>query len=125
VFGIDKMDGFREYESLRLEYESLRRPFNNVHRLTDVIKHSQETHITKDFDHDTVKPIGLMSKLIETITREGDTVLDCFLGSGTTGAACAKLNRDFIGIELNPDYFAIAKERIAHAEHDLINMFAD
>jgi len=125
MFGIDKMEGFIEYESLRLEYESLRRPFTNVHRLTDVIKHSQESHITRHFKHDTVKPIGLMSKLIETVTTENSIVLDCFLGSGTTGAACVNLNRSFIGIELDKGYFDMAKKRIETAQQDLINKFGE
>jgi len=118
VFGIDKMEGF-------IEYESLRRPFTNVHRLTDVIKHSQESHITRHFKHDTVKPIGLMSKLIETVTTENSIVLDCFLGSGTTGAACVNLNRSFIGIELDKGYFDIATKRIETAQQDLINKFGE
>jgi site-specific DNA-methyltransferase (adenine-specific) len=119
VFGIDRMDGFNQYEALRNQYEALRnqyealrRPFNNTHRLTDVIKHSQEAHITKDYAHDTVKPVGLMAKLIETVTKRGDTVLDPFMGSGTTGAACKLLNRSFIGCELDAGYFEIAQNRI-------------
>jgi len=46
-------------------------------------------------------------------SNEGDTVLDCFMGSGTTGVVAKNLNRDFIGIELDKDYFEIAKNRIA------------
>ena len=45
-------------------------------------------------------------------SKKGEVVLDCFMGSGTTGVACKNLGRDFIGIELNPEYFRIAKERI-------------
>lgn len=105
-----------EYESLRSEYESLRRPFNNVFQLTDVIKHSQESHISKTIAHDTVKPLGLMSKLIETITRENNLILDPFMGSGTTGVACERLNRRFIGIEKVAEYFEIAQRRIQHAQ---------
>lgn len=73
--------------------------------------------------HPTQKPLDLLEWLVKTYSNEGDLILDPFAGSGTTGAACIKLKRDFIGIELNPDYFAIAQERIAHAEHDLINLF--
>jgi len=123
IFGIDKMDGFREYESLRLEYESLRRPFNNIHQLTDVIKHSQESHITRKYKHDTVKPLGLIEKLIETVTVENSVILDCFLGSGTTGHACVNLNRSFIGIELDKGYFDIATKRINDAQNNLISQF--
>jgi len=62
--------------------------------------------------HPTQKPVALMEYLIKTYTNEGDTVLDFTMGSGTTGVACKNTNRDFIGIELDPDYFAIAEERI-------------
>jgi len=62
--------------------------------------------------HPTQKPVALMEYLIETYTKEGDTVLDFTMGSGTTGVACKNLNRNFIGIELDETYFKIAEERI-------------
>jgi DNA modification methylase len=108
----------REYEDLRREYEDLRRPFNNVFGLTDVILHSQESHITKNYAHDTIKPLGLMEKLIATVTRKDAIVLDPFMGSGTTGVACVNLGRNFIGIEKEPEYFAISEKRIAAAQNE-------
>ena len=65
--------------------------------------------------HPTQKPVALMEYLIKTYTNEGETVLDFTMGSGTTGVACKNLNRNFIGIELNENYFNIAKDRIASA----------
>ena len=62
--------------------------------------------------HPTQKPLKLCSYLIETFSNEGDLVLDNCMGSGTTGVACKNLNRDFIGIELDEEYFNIAKDRI-------------
>ena len=62
--------------------------------------------------HPTQKPVALMEYLIKTYTNEGETVLDFTMGSGTTGVACKNLNRNFIGIELDPDYFKIAEKRI-------------
>ena len=62
--------------------------------------------------HPTQKPVALMEYLIKTYTNEGETVLDFTMGSGTTGVACKNLNRDFIGIELDSEYFEIAKKRI-------------
>lgn len=62
--------------------------------------------------HPTQKPVALMEYLIKTYTNEGETVLDFTMGSGTTGVACKKLNRNFIGIELDKEYFEIAKKRI-------------
>ncbi len=62
--------------------------------------------------HPNQKPIQLMEYLIETYTEQGDLVLDFTMGSGTTGVACANLDRDFIGIELDEKYFEVAKDRI-------------
>lgn len=62
--------------------------------------------------HPTQKPVDLMGYLINTYTKEGETVLDCCMGSGTTGVAAIQSNRRFIGIELERDYFAIAQERL-------------
>lgn len=62
--------------------------------------------------HPTQKPLELMSYLVKTFSNEGDIVLDCCMGSGTTGAAAVALGRKFIGIELNETYYKIAKDRI-------------
>lgn len=62
--------------------------------------------------HPTQKPIALCEYLIKTYTNEGDTVLDNCMGSGTTGIACKNLNRNFIGIELDHEYFKVAERRI-------------
>ena len=66
----------------------------------------------KEKIHPTQKPVALMEYLVKTYTNEGDTVLDNCMGSGTTGVACKNLNRNFIGIEQDPSYFEIAKNRI-------------
>jgi len=62
--------------------------------------------------HPTQKPVALMEYLIKTYTNEGELVLDFTMGSGTTGVAAKNLGRKFIGIELDPDYFKIAEDRI-------------
>lgn len=62
--------------------------------------------------HPTQKPVALMEYLIRTYTKEGDTVLDNTMGSGTTGVACRNTGRRFIGIERDEAYFAIASDRI-------------
>jgi len=62
--------------------------------------------------HPTQKPVALMEYLIRTYTHEGETVLDFTMGSGTTGVACVKTGRKFIGIELDEDYFLAACKRI-------------
>jgi len=65
--------------------------------------------------HPTQKPVPLMEYLIKTYTNEGETVLDFTMGSGTTGVACANTGRKFRGIERDPKYFKIAKDRIVCA----------
>ena len=62
--------------------------------------------------HPTQKSIALLEYLIKTYTNEGETVLDNCMGSGSTGVACINTNRNFIGIELDPEYFKIAEKRI-------------
>lgn len=66
----------------------------------------------KDKLHPTQKPVALLEYLVKTYTNEGDTVLDNCMGSGSTGVACKNTNRNFIGIELDENYFNIAKNRI-------------
>lgn len=66
--------------------------------------------------HPTQKPVALMEYLIKTYTNENETVLDFTMGSGSTGVAAKNLNRNFIGIELDKDYFNIASERINNAK---------
>ena len=63
-------------------------------------------------NHPTVKPLKLMSYLVTLGSRQGDTVLDSFMGTGTTGLACQLLGREFIGYEINKDYFEIATHRL-------------
>ena len=66
-------------------------------------------------EHPTTKPQRLMRELVSLFTKPPQTVLDPFMGSGTTGVACAQLGRKFIGIEIEPKYFDIACERIDNA----------
>lgn len=73
--------------------------------------------ISRDFSaqqqvHPTQKPVPLMQYLIKTYSNEGEVILDCFMGSGSTGVACMNTNRKFIGVELDEGYFNIAKQRI-------------
>ena len=65
--------------------------------------------------HVNAKPVPLLEYLVKTYTNEGDTVLDNCMGSGSTGVACANTGRNFIGIEIDKDYFDIAQKRIRGA----------
>lgn len=100
----------QEYEELRQKYEGLRYTFNNQ-GLPSVLQHEP----VKQNGHITPKPTDILEKIIKTSSNEGDVVLDCFMGSGSTGVACMNVNRRFIGIELDKNYFNIAKQRIEEA----------
>lgn len=76
--------------------------------------------IEPDAAHPTQKPVALMEYLIKTYTNEGDTVLDFTMGSGTTGVAAMRTGRRFIGIELDPQYYAIAEQRIKNAAGEFV-----
>lgn len=70
--------------------------------------------------HPAQKPVMMYERMILSSTNEGDTILDPFAGSGTTAVACINLNREFILIEKDPDYFAIIKKRIREAKMKLL-----
>ena len=72
----------------------------------------QSTESAEDIDHPCPKPIGQVVWLVNRISFEGETVCDPFMGSGTTGIACIRTGRNFIGIEKDPAHFATAVERI-------------
>jgi site-specific DNA-methyltransferase (adenine-specific) len=87
-----------------------------IQKFTNYPKQIQEFSYDKTRFHSTQKPVALLEYLIKTYTNEGETVLDNCMGSGSTGVACLNTNRRFIGIELNKDYYNIAKERIEEAK---------
>lgn len=84
-------------------------------KYTNYPKQIIKTNVKEKTIHPTQKPVVLFEYLIKTYTNEGETVLDNCMGSGTTGVACKNLNRNFIGTELDKEYFEIAKKRIAEA----------
>lgn len=95
-----------------LIYTSFKKPIKRI-----VFK--QQGFITDSKDkryHPTQKPSELVTMLINEYSAEGDTILDCFMGSGTTGIACLNTGRNFIGIELDKAYFDIAEKRIKELE---------
>lgn len=66
----------------------------------------------KKWGHPTIKPLEFICSMVRNSSKEGDVVFDPFMGSGTTGVACRQLNRQFIGCEINSEYFKICQERI-------------
>lgn len=98
-------DNYRDFNSVE--------SFNNEYYPTNLLRVSNAQR--KGKVHPTQKPVELMEYLIKTYTNEGDTVLDNTMGSGTTGVACGNTGRNFIGMEMNREYYHIARKRIAEA----------
>jgi DNA modification methylase len=69
--------------------------------------------------HPCPKPLKFVKWLIKKGSKEGDTILDPFMGSGTTGVACVQTGRNFIGCEIDPGYFKIAEKRIHDAQQQM------
>lgn len=91
----------------------------NAHRLNDSYALKRKWYVSslnvedkKKYGHPTIKPLELVKQHILHATKEGDIVLDCFAGSDTTCVAAKETNRRYIGIELNEEYYNIAKNRI-------------
>jgi len=106
---------YKPYAELVEIDKAFREDFRRVFNLPEGKKFKPNVlHYKKDYQglHPTQKPVALLEDLIKTYTNEGETVLDFTIGSGTTGVAAKNLNRKFIGIELDPSYFEIAKRRI-------------
>ena len=105
----------RDYESLRRDYEFLRRYFDcqSGDQFSDVwlFPKPRQKH-----GHPTEKPVPLMSYIVRLSVPAGGVVVDPFMGSGTTGVACAQLGRSFVGIERDQRYFDIACERILRTQ---------
>jgi DNA modification methylase len=94
------------------EFEPTRHADRNIDNGVGGDNPRNRTNTPKKNFHPTVKPIALMEYLVKLVSKEGHTVLDPFMGSGSTGIACKKLGREFIGIELDADYCKIAEARI-------------
>ena len=93
------------FESIETKNEGTRCP-------RDVLRDLWQPYCGGKMYHPTQKPVPLLEYLIKTYTNEGDTVLDNCMGSGSTGVACVNTERDFIGVELDENYFDIARRRI-------------
>jgi site-specific DNA-methyltransferase (adenine-specific) len=104
-------DGYNPYQKIKLvstiSIDGFRYP-------TTILYFSNKPAMNEDekTNHPTQKPLGLIEWLIKGFSNENNLVLDCFLGSGTTALACEKLNRRWIGIEINKEYCNLSKNRI-------------
>lgn len=95
----------------------LMKEFNHNKQMKDVWTGSLTKPSEKNFGkHPTQKPEYLLERIVLASTQEGDTILDPFLGSGTTAVVAKKLNRQCIGIEKDDDYIELAKQRLMHTQ---------
>jgi len=95
--------------------------YDDSHRIENIIRPGQygiRKIIPKRHQHPTLKPVELFIHFIKLHTTDNDIVLDPFMGSGTCGVAAIKMNRRFIGCEIDSEYYQIAKARIHHAAQD-------
>ena len=83
------------------------------------VQEFQQKWRRQDQLHPTQKPVELIRWLIRSYSNEGDTILDNCMGSGTTAIACIRENRNFIGFELNPEYYEVCRKRILDEEYNL------
>jgi len=112
VFEIDKMQGFKPFAELKEIDEQFKSTFNlwngNKYK-SNVFEYKKEYN----GEHPTQKPVLLLEDLIKTFSNENDLVVDLTMGSGSTGVACKKTGRHFIGIEKDEKYFKIAVSRVS------------
>ena len=117
-YNINEMFDFRTFEDISKESDGMNSNFNlweGNKVKSNILKYK------KDYDghHPTQKPVLLLEDLIKTFSNENDLVVDLTMGSGSTGVACVNTNRNFIGIEMDSNYFDIAEQRIKEAEFKL------
>ena len=110
-YNINEMVDFRTFEDISKESDGMNSTFNlweGKKYKSNILKYK------KDYDghHPTQKPVLLLEDLIKTFSNENDLVVDLTMGSGSTGVACLNTKRNFIGIEMDDNYFEIAKKRI-------------
>ena len=134
LFRIDDMAGFKPYQDLR-EIDKTFKANNETKRTAYLKAHNEKypsafnlwegnkyksniLKYKKDYSghHPTQKPVLLLEDLIKTFSNENDLVVDLTMGSGSTGVACKNINRKFIGIEMDENYFSIASKRIKEAQ---------
>lgn len=75
----------------------------------------------RKYQHPTIKPLHIIENLVFNSSKEGEVILDPYMGTGTTGVACRNLNREFIGIEINEQWFNIAQQRLNEPKQMEIN----
>ena len=115
IFSIFNMEGYKDFAELKEIDDQFKKKFASTFNLWEGNKYkSNILKYKKDYTghHPTQKPVLLLEDLIKTFSNEGDNVVDLTMGSGSTSVACKNTNRDFIGIEMNDEYYDIACKRV-------------
>ena len=107
--GTSSYIGFNDWEPLLVYGKTDKLSMHDYFSVTNIEKKGS-------YGHPCPKPIRWATWLISRATKEANTILDPFMGSGTTGVACVQTGRNFVGIEIDPDYYEIAKRRIKEAQ---------
>ena len=111
----DKQNGNNDFADCELAWTNLKTAVRRIYwRWNGMIRRGDDERV-----HPTQKPLGVMRWCIEKLPKDANTILDPFMGSGTTGVACAMMGRKFIGVELDQKYFDIACKRIEKAYNQL------
>jgi DNA modification methylase len=107
----DKLNGTNDFADCELAWTNLKKAVRRIqYRWNGMIRDGNDVRV-----HPTQKPEAVMRWCLGHLPADADIILDPFMGSGTTGVACIQTGRKFIGIELDPKYFAIAQKRINDA----------
>ena len=115
----------RNHSRGKMEKEQANRCYGKFGKAVDIITNLKYPKSILNFKrphpqiHPTEKPVALLEYLIKTYTNDGDTVLDSCMGSGSTAIACMNTNRNYIGFELNKEYYDLSIKRIKKYEHKL------
>ncbi|OEJ13829.1 DNA methylase [Brachyspira hampsonii] len=118
----------RKYEITARKHQGAKRGVNLFQSVkvgkieTSIMRCNREQY---QYQHPTQKPVALMERLVRLVSDENNTILDPFMGGGSTGVACINTNRKFIGIELDDEYFDTAVKRISKAYQDKEDEFID
>jgi len=110
-----------DFADCELAWTSFKKPARIFHYLWSGFLRGDNSVFEERF-HPAQKPVALMQWCLENYSKEGDTILDPFLGSGTTAVACYRTRRNYIGIEISPEYCKIAEKRIQQ-EKDKLALF--
>ena len=109
---------YRQFASLLV----VGKPYERCYDLWDGIRFPGEGYYFREprFPHPGLTSLKMTKRVLRYFSKPGDTVVDLFSGTGTTAVACIEMSRNFVGCEINPDYFAIAQRRIAEAQIQMI-----